>query len=559
MRYNRSQGSRRILLFRSPRPKQQVVLASQRSQEDADTNMHIEVLDPEVDCLVPTEMMSFRALPASSEVFEVWNTIETDLMNDLCQSEEVGCDILAGPVSISRSNHEPTQGIIVLVSGSRDVAHGIASKYGHRVPEQIEILVREATCTETASGSLPQWNQHPRASLRNRPLHGHWQRYPKMGASISPGSGKGSGTLGCYVTDEGRTMTYAITNAHVLENENDTTPLPRKTPPQDVVSPSNQDRTILLYDLIKLKIEAQTMFKSRFARYLTSSEGDKVRRGTLKEAVLVAERNVREFKKGDSVFGKVVDGFRGIVEGSWIDIAVVKPAEGIFFSKTLPRPFANPCLDREGNNEITGLATADLRIAGWGVPHGGSKVIKVGRTSGITQGEILGIFTKCRIPDPGNRANRLITHEWAVTTDEEYIKMDNNGHRLHFMDRGDSGSVLVGRDTANNASPVMGLLFAAFMGQRVADIACFTPSDKVARALRSLTGQYLMPCHPEVPASDNKEVVTGELELKHHCRSSEAATAPAEEDEPEGQPMGEVLDPPDMDFTAPIYNMYVDM
>jgi len=81
-------------------------------------------------------MMYFRLLPASSQVFEVCATIEFHFINDLCESEEVGWHILPGPISSSRSNLEPTQGTTVSVSASRDVGQGIASKYGHRVPDK---------------------------------------------------------------------------------------------------------------------------------------------------------------------------------------------------------------------------------------------------------------------------------------------------------------------------------------------------------------------------------------------------------------------------------------
>ena len=60
-----------------------------------------------------------------------------------------------------------------------------------------------------------------------------------MGASISSGSGGGSGTLGCYVTNpdlEGAAghIKYAITNAHVVQHDNSTTFGPHHTAFQEV-------------------------------------------------------------------------------------------------------------------------------------------------------------------------------------------------------------------------------------------------------------------------------------------------------------------------------------
>lgn len=54
-------------------------------------------------------------------------------------------------------------------------------------------------------------DQQPRAFVGNPPLWGHWQRYPKIGARILLGSRKGSGTLECYVTDEGYTRILVMT------------------------------------------------------------------------------------------------------------------------------------------------------------------------------------------------------------------------------------------------------------------------------------------------------------------------------------------------------------
>ena len=173
-------------------------------------------------------------------------------------------------------------------------------------------------------------------------------------------------------------------------------------------------------------------------------------------------------------------------------------------------------------------------------------------------GEVLGTFTKCRIPDPANRANRIVTHEWVVTTGQEYIQTDHNGYEFHFVDEGDSGSVLVSRDATDNISPVMGLVFAAFTRQQVADIACFTPSDRLVGALHALTSQYLVPYHPDVPGSEVKHLNMPELKLQDHTQSisSEITTV---ENEPEAQSLEEMRDPPDIDFTAPMYNMYVEL
>lgn len=43
------------------------------------------------------------------------------------------------------------------------------------------------------------------------------------------------------------------------------------------------------------------------------------------------------------------------------------------------------------------------------MPYDSAKVIKADRASGINHGEVLGTFTKCRVPNPANCANRIAT------------------------------------------------------------------------------------------------------------------------------------------------------
>jgi hypothetical protein len=55
-----------------------------------------------------------------------------------------------------------------------------------------------------------------------------------------------------------------------------------------------------------------------------------VRKG-LKAAVLQAEQMVKEYKKKDRMFGSVLKGFRGVVDGAWVDVAIMAVKNGTFY------------------------------------------------------------------------------------------------------------------------------------------------------------------------------------------------------------------------------------
>jgi hypothetical protein len=119
------------------------------------------------------------------------------------------------------------------------------------------------------------------------------------------------------------------------------------------------------------------------------------------------------------------------------------------------------------------------------------------------------------------------------------------------MDRGDSGSAIVRRPNASEQKvPAVGLLFGGFVGQKVPELAFFTPAGRVAGALQKLSGVYLAPaCDATVPAFKFQE-----YELKHTPPETEEVLGDDTAQDQQGESgVVAVEDVPDIDWTENQY------
>ncbi|KAA8893254.1 hypothetical protein FN846DRAFT_914255 [Sphaerosporella brunnea] len=389
-------------------------------------------------------------------IVEAWSWIEQEVVRALCSDREVGDHIVVGPAGFC-SREGAGNGIYVACSGEPEAAKRILEAYKDRLPRDADIIVDKGFLQDVAS-QMPlasvQRNAPERPSTTLHPMNANYQMLADMGASIGTVGAASSGTLGCYVVDPEGSW-FGITNCHVLEpSEVSKEPLPRTlNPGGEISSPSGQDHGIVLAQLITEKKKAQE------------------KKG-LKAAVLQAEQMVKEYKKKDRMFGSVLKGFRGVVDGAWVDVAIMAVKN-----------------ERRGDNFIT-YNDQSLAVTGWEEPSAGTLVLKIGRSTKDTYGTILGQFSRiCKLRDDSNaKKSVLVTKEWAITSDPKVSRLPG----LHFMDRGDSGSAIVRRPNSSEQKvPAVGLL--------------------VAGALQKLSGVYLAPaCDATVPAFKFQE-----YELKH--------------------------------------------
>ncbi|KAF8430092.1 hypothetical protein EV426DRAFT_708215 [Tirmania nivea] len=470
---------------------------------------------PLINTVENTPEVELGAISDDSLLLVKWEAVENDVAKALLDAESVG-EFVVGPVSRLHDD-----AIYLGCTGDATRAEEIIQSF---FTKPIPIILDNI---QLWIGATPPHHSLSQSSDHDTPLNTGFQEFPAAGSSIGVSGMSQSGSLGLAVSNLDHSKMFSITASHVMEHsvETDLPSAPRIG--ALIMSPPDADHNHELFNAIQIKIAMHDIFYSRYYRYMENNAQASQERRKLKKQVLQAERTVTEIKARIRQYGTTFAGFRGVVDGSIINIGVISP---------------NP--ERTSRENYIDLAKPNtiVEFNGWQQPTKGMDVLKKGRSTNITYGKVLGkLHLNARI-SIGERI--LETSEWVIIS----------GSNRPFMRAGDSGSAVCRcPEDGQTAVGVVGIMFGGSVGSQ-ANLTFFMPAATVANGLLHLTGEYLQP-QSYVPNNPPPRLLFTPHPLNHLDPPITFSPRPPTH-EPER--MVPPIEPPNMNWDIPMLDMYKD-
>ncbi|KAF3942294.1 hypothetical protein ABW19_dt0204790 [Dactylella cylindrospora] len=402
---------------------------------------------------------------------------------------------MAGPITPERSdivswNHSPTPPPKAPVPGVyKHVTNPENPPSAYEEFDRIHYGLRWVTDLGVPSGE--------------EPVNGRYQSRPNIGASVGSPTDAGSGTLGGYLTD-GQNV-YAMTCHHVVYwgDENVYPINSNRLEGATVISPSLNDLRVstmaLSHEIDNLTHEAigSTMKGQHWRTQSACVLGY--------QKIKTHDRCIRARRKGGEKFGEMV-------ASSW---RIANTSMGpMLMDQVLIAP-------KKGTNVFTYLGRDNkygkryqLEARGWENLELGDEVLKIGRSTGLTRGQVISLDADVRMcmgtvkPQSQSRSDHPATYYWEIKTG-----VITNGSGPWFSGPGDSGAWILkcpSWDEMRNwdlrrkfgkkvtdpiAAPVGGMLFAGADSVEGISLTFYNPTNVLRRYLQEQMpgGENLVP------------------------------------------------------------------
>ncbi|KAK6516799.1 hypothetical protein TWF506_006685 [Arthrobotrys conoides] len=361
----------------------------------------------------------------------------------------------------------------------------------------LHVIIQEISQQGLLNDGRPRLLESQRG--RSLPRNIDYHVRPPMGSSIGPPTAGLSGTIGGYVTTQSGKV-YAVTASHTVGNQHEA-----------VVSPSTVDLdTCYMQASAKEQLALQELeFHLRTIGPNCKETFDSRRKWEIaQEELLVfadagkATGPVCEFgtihKKSQGAF---YVSHAGTTIKSYLDLALVE----CYGLRTGFNTIA--CTLWNGTSAVYEVNAARS-------PIHGERVVKNGRSTGLTHGSILSELAVVGYFEP-----ELVTVLWSGMTasvEPRIIKnwcITSNRRTLEdniFAGPGDSGAWVLsephisaeqpGPEVLLSQTPVVGAVLHGFVSVEGVDLVMFQPWEFMAEGFGQLTGEECVPC---LPLSDN--------------------------------------------------------
>ncbi|KAK6341057.1 hypothetical protein TWF696_009366 [Orbilia brochopaga] len=342
---------------------------------------------------------------------------------------------------------------------------------------------------------------------------------PPMGSSIGPADHGVSGTIGGYVTTQ-RGSVYAVTASHTVG-----------VPGESIVSPSTVDldgcyrqarakEEIVLqeldYNLRSLGSSCRESLESRrrweiMQEELLAISGAYAKPGTgTKTGAISGFGHV--FRKSEGAYYTLHD---GATIKSYLDLALIEcPSSRVGFNTI-------PCVRSRGSTTVVEVNAARSPIPG-------ERVLKNGRSTGLTYGNVLstlavvGYFDKELVKAVGTEeigeVRPQILQNWCITG-RPSASQDGV-----FAGPGDSGAWILSEppmppdeksyNVLTAQTPVIGAIIHGFLSVEGIDLVMFQPWEYMAAGFRQLLGED---CVPLLPLSNHISLLRDQKGLRDGC------------------------------------------
>ncbi|KAK6528689.1 hypothetical protein TWF694_003932 [Orbilia ellipsospora] len=394
-----------------------------------------------------------------------------------------------------------------------DNLHKLLSSVVGRVSREgvLHIVVQEIDSQRPLHDGPPRLLESNKGPCLPRNIEYHSRPY--MGSSIGPVDSGMSCTVGGYVTTQNGSI-YALTASHAVGE-----------PGESVVSPSVFDlRACFRQGHAKEEIALQELeYNLRTIGQAHSQTLDSRRRWEILQEELLALTDKNGSVPSSAHFGVVAkkcDGafytqIDGMISKTQVDFALIQcngPRLGFNMI-----PYVLP-------NGTTG--TIEVNTARSPIP--GEPIIKNGRTTGLTFGNVLAVHAVCGFFEPDEvttleqgdivRVQPHILQNWCITGRRK------TGTDGLFAAPGDSGAWILAEPPAPQAidngpvltthTPVLGALMHGFISKEGVDLIMFQPWEVIGEGFKNLMGEDCAPC---LPLSDQIDLFREKQGLSSGC------------------------------------------
>ncbi|KAF3201993.1 hypothetical protein TWF679_011122 [Orbilia oligospora] len=361
----------------------------------------------------------------------------------------------------------------------------------------LHVIIQEISQHGMLSDGRPRILESQRGRCLPKNIDYHVR--PPMGSSIGPPGADLSGTIGGYVTTQSGKV-YAVTASHTVGDQHEA-----------VVSPSTVDLdTCYMQASAKEQLALQELeFHLRSIGPNCKETFDSRRKWEIAQEELLVFADAGKAAGPVCEFGTVHKKSQGALyvshEGttikSYLDLALVE-CHGL-------RTGFNtvPCTLWNGSSAVYEVNAARS-------PLHGERVVKNGRSTGLTHGNILS-----ELAVVGYFETELVTVVWSGVTASVEPRIIKNwcitsSRRTRedniFAGPGDSGAWVLsepqvsgerhGPEVLVSQIPVLGAVLHGFVSVEGVDLVMFQPWEFMAEGFEQLTGEECVPC---LPLSDN--------------------------------------------------------
>ncbi|KAK6509517.1 hypothetical protein TWF481_004257 [Arthrobotrys musiformis] len=387
--------------------------------------------------------------------------------------------------------------------GSVEVLHNLLvdTVRGKDPTSSLHVIIQEISQHGHLSGREPYGQLRLIESLRGRSLPQNigYHARPPMGSSIGPFTAGISGTIGGYVTTQSGKV-YAVTASHAVGDQHDA-----------VVSPSTVDLDAC-YRKARAKEELALQELEFHLRSLGPSCKETLesrRRWEMAQEELLVFADAGKATGPICQFGTVHKKSQGAFyvshEGTtiktYLDLALVECCGPRIGFNTIP------CTLWNGSSTVYEVNAARS-------PIHGERVVKNGRSTGLTHGNVLSVLAVVGYFEP-----ELVTVVWSGMTAAVEPRIIKNwcitSNRCSpedniFAGPGDSGAWVLpepqisgeryGPEVLVTQTPVIGAVLHGFLSVEGVDLVMFQPWECMAEGFKQLAGEE---CVPFLPLSNH--------------------------------------------------------
>ncbi|EPS45231.1 hypothetical protein H072_778 [Dactylellina haptotyla CBS 200.50] len=375
----------------------------------------------------------------------------------------------------------------------RLLVHTVQREGGEHV---LDIVIQEIDHCRQMNDAQPRILESDRG--QNLPRNIDYCDRPHMGSSMGPSSSASSCTVGGYVTTQSGVV-YAVTVGHGVGEQGAT-----------VVAPSTVDtRHCFSHARAKEEIALQELdLNLRTVGPAHPQTLDSRRRWEMLQEQLLSLSSTCVSFVPPLEYGTVYKKFQGALYTQNENLLLKTHLDVALIECNQPRLGFNmiPCVRPDGSTTVVEVNTSRSPIPG-------EPVIKSGRTTGLTYGNVLaahavtGFYDVDQVTDFGTgktiEVKPQIIHSWCLTSRNG---TDYNGV---FAAPGDSGAWILadplmpqemGCDIIlTTQTPVLGALIHGYISKEGVDLIMFQPWEIMAEGIKNMLGEE---CAPFLPLSD---------------------------------------------------------